>query len=207
MNKRRLATFIIAIGVAVILAASLPLTQAKANHCHPEHTKTPNTDTNKSVRTRASSSKKNSLNTRTLNLERQRAARAKTSRSKNKPVSAETLSLNMIHSRELPIAMLSIDKAARAIESGDKKIVLAELDKALNKLITIYGTLGTHVKPQFANNRCPIMGSPINPEKVAKNLVRDYMGQKVAFCCAGCPSTWDKLAEIQKQIRLSKMER
>ncbi|MHC4243916.1 MAG: hypothetical protein ACYSU4_16045 [Planctomycetota bacterium] len=200
MNKIRLATIVIVIGVAAILSASLPLTQVQADDdCHQDHRQTTKTNTKKSV------------NTRALNLERQRA-RAKTSRFKKKSVSAKTLSfnktlsLNMIHSRELPIAVLSIDKAAKAIESGNKKTVLAELDKTLNTLIAIYKALGTHVKPQFGNNRCPIMGSPIDPAKVTKNLIRDYMDQKVAFCCAGCLSTWDKLTDIQRQAKLSKMK-
>ena len=102
--------------------------------------------------------------------------------------------------------ILSVDKAVSAIESGDKKSALAELHKARKMLIAIYGAIGTHLKPQFANNRCPIMGSPINPEKVTKILVRDYMGQKVAFCCAGCPSTWDKLTDAQKQAKLPKVK-
>ncbi len=202
MNKRRLATVVIVIGVAII-AASLPLTQAKADHCHPSHKQTPKTDVKKPVRTRA------------LNLERQRAmarissidkapVRVKDSNLEKKHVRVETLSLDMIHSRELPIAILSIDKAAKAVESGDNKTALTELNKALNTLITIYSALGTHVKPQFANNRCPIMGSPINPEKVAANLIRDYKGRKVAFCCAGCPSMWDKLTDAQKQPKLAK---
>ncbi len=54
MNKRRLATGVIVIGVAVIIAASLPLTQTKANHCHPSHSQTPKTDVKKPVRTKAS---------------------------------------------------------------------------------------------------------------------------------------------------------
>ncbi len=120
------------------------------------------------------------------------------------PMMAETLSLEKIHSRNLPMVMLSVDKATKAIESDDKKTALAELHKAQKMLIAIYGALGKHVKPQFANNRCPIMGSPINPEKVTKNLIRDYKGQKVAFCCAGCPSTWDKLTNAQKQAKLAK---
>jgi len=119
---------------------------------------------------------------------------------------AGTLSLGKIHTENLPIVMLSVDKAVRAIESGDKKTALAELHKARKMLIRIYGAIGTHVKPQFVNNRCPIMGSPINPEKVTKILVRDYMGQKVAFCCAGCPSTWDKLPNAQKQAKLAKVK-
>ena len=203
MDKRRLATVVIVIGVAVILATSLPLTQTKANHCHPGHKQTPKTDMKKPVSTRALSLERQ--RTRALNLERQRA-RAKISSIDKAPVRVETLSLNMIHLRELPIAILSIDKAAKAVESGDKKTVLAELDKALNTLIAIYRALGKHMKPQFANNRCPIMGSPINTEKVTKNLIRDYKGRKVAFCCAGCPSTWDKLTDAQKQAKLPKVK-
>ncbi|MCH8120716.1 MAG: hypothetical protein IIC00_13450 [Planctomycetes bacterium] len=119
---------------------------------------------------------------------------------------AGTLSLEKIHTENLPIVMLSIDKATKAIESGDKKTALAELHKARKMLFAIYGAIGTHVKPQFVNNRCPIMGSPINPEKVTKNLVRDYTGQKVAFCCAGCPSMWDKLPNALKQAKLAKVK-
>ncbi len=205
MNKRRLATVVIVIGVAVIIAVSLPLTQAQADHCHPSHKQTPKTDMKKPVRTRA------------LNLERQRArarvssidkapVRVKDSNLEKKPVRVETLSLDMIRSRELPIAILSIDKAAKAVESGDNKTALAELNKAQKMLIAIYGALGKHVKPQFANNRCPIMGSPINPNRISKNLIRDYKGQKVAFCCAGCPSAWDKLTDAQKQAKLPKVK-
>ncbi len=117
---------------------------------------------------------------------------------------AETLSLEKIHTENLPIVMLSIDKATKAIESGDKKTALAELHKAQKMLMAIHGALGKHVKPQFVNNRCPIMGLPINPDKVTKILVRDYKGQKVAFCCYGCPATWDKLTNAQKQAKLAK---
>jgi hypothetical protein len=120
------------------------------------------------------------------------------------PMTAKTLSLEKIHSEHLPMVFLSIDKATKAVESGDKKMALAELQKAQKMLVTIYGALGKQVKPQFANNRCPIMGSPINPAKVTKNLIRDYKGQKVAFCCAGCPAAWDKFTDAQKQAKLAK---
>ena len=95
MNKRRLATVVIVIGVAII-AASLPLTQAKADHCHPSHKQTPKTDMKEPVSTRA------------LNLERQRAmarissidkapVRIKDSNLEKKHVRVETLRLDMIH--------------------------------------------------------------------------------------------------------------
>lgn len=205
MNKRRLATGIIVISVAVIIAVSFPLTQAKADHCHPSHKQTPKTDMKKPVRTRALNLERQRARTRVSSLEK-KPVRVGVSSLEKKAIRVETLSLDMIHSRELLIAILSIDKAAKAVESGDNKTALAELNKAQKMLITIYGAIGTHLKPQFANNRCPIMGSPINPEKVATNLIRDYKGQKVAFCCAGCPSMWDKLTDAQKQDKLAKVK-
>jgi hypothetical protein len=169
MNKRRLATIVIVIGVAAIAGTTATYALAQARAGTVPHGQMPKMNMKHSMM-------------------------------------AGTLSLNMIHSRELPIVMLSVDKAAKAIESGDKKTALAELHKARKMLIAIYGAIGTHVKPQFVNNRCPIMGSPINPEKVASNLIRDYKGQKVAFCCAGCPSMWDKLTGAQKQAKLAKVK-
>jgi hypothetical protein len=169
MNKRRLATIVIVIGVAAIAGttATYALAQARAGAVqHGQMGK--------------------------MNMKH--------------PMMAGTLSLEKIHTENLPIVILSVDKAARAVESGDKKTALAELHKARKMLIAIYEAIGTQVKPQFVNNRCPIMGSPINPEKVASNLIRDYKGQKVAFCCAGCPSMWDKLPNAQKQAKLAKVK-
>ncbi|MCE5327808.1 MAG: hypothetical protein LLG01_15485 [Planctomycetaceae bacterium] len=54
----------------------------------------------------------------------------------------------------------------------------------------------------FVNERCPIMGSTIDPDKVPASLVRDYKGKKVAFCCGGCPGQWDKLSDVQKDEKL-----
>jgi len=48
------------------------------------------------------------------------------------------------------------------------------------------------------------MNSPIQPERVNKeNLVREFQGQKVAFCCGGCPAAWDRLSDSEKQQKLS----
>lgn len=169
MNKRRLATVVIVIGVAAIAGttATYALAQTKAGTV--PHGQMPKMNMKHSMM-------------------------------------AGTLSLEKIHTENLPIVMLSVNKATKAIESGDKKTALDELHKARKMLIAIYGAIGTHVKPQFANNRCPIMGSPINPEKVASNLIRDYKGQKVAFCCPGCPSMWDKLTGAQKQAKLANVK-
>jgi hypothetical protein len=57
-------------------------------------------------------------------------------------------------------------------------------------------------KSGFVNTRCPIMGSPIDPAKVPANLTREFKGQKVAFCCSGCPAAWDKLTDQEKEAKL-----
>jgi hypothetical protein len=55
---------------------------------------------------------------------------------------------------------------------------------------------------KFVNARCPIMGGAINPARVTDDLTREYKGQKVAFCCGGCPPEWDKLSPAEKDAKL-----
>ena len=120
-----------------------------------------------------------------------------------KHMEAKPLSLEKIHSGHLPMVSQSIDKAIKAIKAGNKETALAALHKAQKMLAAI---IGEHIKPKFANTRCPIMGSPINPDKVAKNLIRDYKGGKIALCCGGCPATWDKLTDAEKDAKLAKVK-
>lgn len=56
--------------------------------------------------------------------------------------------------------------------------------------------------PAWANVTCPMMGSPIDPKNVSPELVRVFEGKRVAFCCGGCPTAWDKLSEAQKRAKL-----
>jgi hypothetical protein len=120
-----------------------------------------------------------------------------------KHMEAGPLSLGKIHSEHLPMVSESIDKAIKAVEAGNKETAVAELHKAQKMLAAINAGIAKHVKPKFANTLCPIMGSPINPDKVGKNLIRDYKGQQIAFCCAGCPSAWDKLSDDEKTAKLA----
>lgn len=122
------------------------------------------------------------------------------------PKKAGVLSLESIHSKNVPMVLMSIDKAKKALESGDRRTVLAELNKAREMLLAIDKSLATYVKPKFANDHCPILGTPIDPDNVPEDLIRDYKGQKVAFCCAGCPEEWDKLADAQKDAKLAEVK-
>jgi len=60
-------------------------------------------------------------------------------------------------------------------------------------------------KSEFVNDRCPMMGSKIDLANVPADLIREYKGQKVAFCCAGCPVAWDKLGDAERQTKLDKV--
>lgn len=120
------------------------------------------------------------------------------------PAKKKPLTLEQIHSKHLPMASKSIDKAIKAILAKDNKTALAELYKAQKMLAVMNEAIGKHVKPKFANVRCPIMDAAIKPDKVTKNLIREYKGQKIAFCCAGCPAAWDKLTNAKKDAKLAK---
>jgi len=67
---------------------------------------------------------------------------------------------------------------------------------------TVGGNVETP-KVTYANTKCPIMGNVIDPEKVTADLVRDFKGQKVAFCCADCPPKWDELSDEDKAKKLA----
>ncbi|MFI4911725.1 MAG: hypothetical protein ACIAQZ_08680 [Sedimentisphaeraceae bacterium JB056] len=117
----------------------------------------------------------------------------------------KTLTLEDINAKELPALSAAIDKAMKAVESGDKETALEQLQKASKLTTVITEVVKKEATPQFANVRCPIMGSPINPEHVADNLVREFKGEKVAFCCGGCPARWDKMTDAEKQEALDKV--
>jgi hypothetical protein len=57
-------------------------------------------------------------------------------------------------------------------------------------------------EPAFANIKCPIMRQRINPKRVTPDLVADFHGKKVAFCCGGCKPIWNNLSEADKQAKL-----
>ncbi len=121
-------------------------------------------------------------------------------------VETKGFSINQIHSKRLPAVSKSIDKAIKAIEAGNSEAALDELHKAQKMIVTINKVISKYVKPKFVNNRCPLMGSPIIASKVTGKLTRVYKGQKVAFCCAECPSKWDKLTDTEKEAKLAKVK-
>jgi hypothetical protein len=115
----------------------------------------------------------------------------------------ETKNVKEAHAAHLAMISKSIDNAIQSIEAGNSEPALAELKKAQQMLAVIKESLAGQMKSEFVNAKCPMMGSPINPEKISDNLIREFKGQQVAFCCGGCPDMWDKLSDAQKEAKLS----
>lgn len=55
------------------------------------------------------------------------------------------------------------------------------------------------------NAVCPMMGNKIDPAKVPTNLVGEYKGKKVGFCCGMCLAKWDKLTDEKKDELIAKI--
>lgn len=116
--------------------------------------------------------------------------------------SHKAMDLKQVQAKILPMSLKSITAITKATQSGDKAGALKELAHLEAMLKQIQAVLAKELGPQFANTKCPIMGHPINPKNVPDNLIREYKGQSIGFCCAGCPERWDALSEAQKKAKL-----
>ena len=105
---------------------------------------------------------------------------------------------------QLPELARAVDAAIKAVENDQKAEALAELQKvkALLAKCQEQCRAATAGQAKFANDRCPVSGLTIDPAKVTDTLVREYKGQRVAFCCGSCPAAWDKLTDAQKDVKL-----
>ena len=105
---------------------------------------------------------------------------------------------------QLPELARAVDAAIKAVENDQKAEALAELQKvkALLAKCQEMCRAATAGQAKFANDRCPVSGLAIDPAKVTDALVREYKGQRVAFCCGSCPPAWDKLTDAQKDVKL-----
>lgn len=107
------------------------------------------------------------------------------------------------HAELLKSAMTKISEARKAVESGERDAALKALAAAESTLKDLHSKAVAESRPAIVNSRCPIMGNKIDPDEVPANLYRRFDGQGVGFCCAGCPSAWDKLSDEKKAEKLA----
>lgn len=114
----------------------------------------------------------------------------------------QAMTLEQVQSKILPMSLKSLAAITQATKAGDQEAALRELAHLQAMLKQIQAVIDKQVAPSFANTKCPIMGHPIDPKHVPENLIREYKGKKIGFCCAGCPEQWDGLSEAQKEAKL-----
>ena len=108
-----------------------------------------------------------------------------------------------IDARRLSAIQEAVARAVGHLEAGHPQEALQELKQIQSSLESLRQVIDKNTAPLFVNDRCPIMGTPIDPTKVPMALTRRYEGQKVAFCCAGCPQAWDRLGNAERTAKLA----
>ncbi len=111
--------------------------------------------------------------------------------------------LASMYSQYLPALQNSIKSIIGQIDSGNQQMALLELKRVQNTLENLRTALERQMRPAFVNTNCPIMGTPIQAASVPPSLIRILDGQKVAFCCPGCPGAWDRLPPAEKVAKLA----
>ncbi len=117
-------------------------------------------------------------------------------------VSAKCQGGRKMCANRLQDAIKAMDAAIEAINKDDKDAALANIKKARKLVAASREAMLQMGRP--VNARCPIMGSKPVPDNVPENLTRTYMGKKIGFCCAGCPTAWDKLSKEEQADKLKK---
>jgi hypothetical protein len=60
---------------------------------------------------------------------------------------------------------------------------------------------------EVSNRICPMDDSKIDPAKLTAGATREYKGEKIGFCCAGCAQMWDRLSDEQKREKMEIAQR
>lgn len=97
-------------------------------------------------------------------------------------------------------ALEAIEAARSDLDAGDAQAAHEELQDAKELLTEAQKLL---VAARFANTRCPIMRTEINPVNVPESRTRLYKGQVVAFSSERAVVEWDKLSGPEKDSKLT----
>ena len=103
-------------------------------------------------------------------------------------------------------AMVSLDAASGAIDSGDTVTAKAELEKAKTLLTAMKKSLDECMsQTPVANVYCPITGKPIDPN-VPEDQTCMYKGKKIGFSSPACSLVWDTLSDSEKDAKLKELK-
>ncbi len=99
-------------------------------------------------------------------------------------------------------ALVSLDTASGAIDSGDTVTAKAELEKAKTLLTAVKKSMGKYMsQTPVSNSICPITGKPVDPN-LPQSHTRMYKGKKIGFSSPACALVWDTLSDSEKDDKL-----
>ncbi len=96
----------------------------------------------------------------------------------------------------------NLSQALKALEAAEKAIKAGQTETALAHLAKARELIKAETALSVVNALCPMMGTKMDPAHVLPDLTRMFRSQRVGFCCAGCPTAWDKLNDEQKAAKL-----
>jgi len=103
-------------------------------------------------------------------------------------------------------AMVSLNAASGAIDSGDTVTAKAELEKAKTLLTAVKESMDKYMsRTPVANVYCPITGKPIDPN-APEDQTRMHKGKKIGFSSPACSLVWDTLSDSEKDAKLKGLE-
>lgn len=56
---------------------------------------------------------------------------------------------------------------------------------------------------ELANTKCPVMGNEIKADELAPELIREWNGKRVGFCCPPCLEEWAEMTDAQRAEKLA----
>jgi hypothetical protein len=102
----------------------------------------------------------------------------------------------------LNAALLSLDTASGAVDSGDTITAKAELGKAKTLLTAVKQSMDKYMgRIPVSNSICPITGKPVDPN-LPQSHTRMYKGKKIGFSAPACALVWDTLSDSEKDDKL-----
>jgi hypothetical protein len=107
---------------------------------------------------------------------------------------------------DIASAKAAIKAAIEALDKNDLPAAKAELEKADKLLSKAHKCMKENVdKMPCVNGKCPISGKEFDKMNAPADHTRMYKDMKVGFCCAACPTEWDKLTDEQKDAKLKEV--
>jgi hypothetical protein len=111
----------------------------------------------------------------------------------------------------VPAAKISVFPSISPTVNWGTKMNIGRLSGVFG-LVCVAAVVGCEQAPEvavstaaieLANTKCPIMGNPVNATDLAPELIKEWNGRKVGFCCPPCLEDWAEMTDAQRAEKLA----